>query len=179
MTHRTGAGGLLVLAAGIVLATTTPGQPQPPPTGAKIQPKLEAVAETRLLMEGLAQANMRGLERLLTQRPTEQQAWVFARGQALLIAETGNLLMLRPPRNQGQPQWFQYATDLRQTATQLAQAVAQRDYDRSRKGLLQLAVVCNRCHQTFRVPVLIEPFSDKQGGPKVEARNEYTKPGPI
>ena len=33
--------------------------------------------------------------------------------QALLLAETANLLMLRPPKNQGQPVWFERATDLR------------------------------------------------------------------
>src|SRR5258708_2326017 len=64
----------------------------------KPAPRLEPVAETRLLMEGLNQANFRGLERLLRQKPAEAEAWSFARGQALLIAETGNLLLIRPPR---------------------------------------------------------------------------------
>src|SRR5262249_47946383 len=64
------------------------------------RPKLEAVAETRLLMEGMAQPNLRGLDRLLSkEKPGGDEAWKFARGQALLLAETGNLLMLRPPRN--------------------------------------------------------------------------------
>ena len=67
----------------------------------RIQPKPEPIAETRLLMEGLNLANFRGLERLLTARPASTDAWTFARGQALLIAETGNLLMLRQPRAEG------------------------------------------------------------------------------
>src|SRR5581483_8687125 len=83
----------------------------------KVQPKLEAIAETRLLMEGLAQANFKGLERLLAQKPSDAQSWTFARGQALLIAETANLLMLRPPRNQGEPVWFERAMDLRKQAS--------------------------------------------------------------
>src|SRR5687768_5443187 len=81
---------------------------------ARVTPKLEPVAETRLLMEGLAHSNFRGLERNLTKNPIDDQSWVYARGQALLIAETGNLLMLRPPKTSGaQPIWFGHSMDLR------------------------------------------------------------------
>jgi len=139
-----------------MLLSGTTGQGQAP--GKKVAPKMEAVAETKLLMDGLAHANFRGLERLLTEKPAEMQAWTFARGQALLLAETGNLLMLRPPRKQGQAVWFERAADLRKQATQLAGTLAQRDYAGSRAGLQRLAQACNRCHQTFRVEVEIVPF---------------------
>ena len=136
------------------------GQTQlPPPTPGKAKPKLQPVAETKLLMDGLAHANFRGLERHLTQKPDDAQAWTFARGQALLLAETGNLLMLRPPRSQGQDRWFERATDLRGKATLLAQELAKRDYLNSRAAFVQVANSCNSCHQTFRVNVEIEPFA--------------------
>ena len=145
------------------------GQTQlPQPTPGKARPKLQAVAETKLLMDGLAHANFRGLERHLTQKPDDPQAWTFARGQALLLAETGNLLMLRPPRSQGQDAWFEHATDLRGRATQLAQALAKRDYLESRAAFVQVANSCNRCHQTFRIDVEIEPFAQAPPPPKTE-----------
>jgi len=128
----------------------------------KVMPKLEAVAETRLLMEGLAHANFRGLERKLTNQPTEAQEWTFARGQALLIAETANLLMLRPPRNKGEALWFDRSMQLRTQAIQLAVRLSKKDYEGSRAGLTQLAVTCNRCHQTFRVPIEIAPFQQQE-----------------
>src|SRR4051812_28081921 len=74
-------------------------EPARAPAAPKFVPRFEAVAETRLLMEGLAHANYQGLERLLKEKPADADTWGFARGQALLIAETGNLLLLRPPRN--------------------------------------------------------------------------------
>src|SRR5207247_369538 len=92
------AAGVLVVLLGVRGHSQAPAQP-------KFVPRLEAVAETKLLMEGLNQANFRGLENLLKQKPADLEAWTFARGQALLIAETGNLLLLRPPRNQGQAAW--------------------------------------------------------------------------
>jgi cytochrome c556 len=122
-------------------------------------PKPEAVAETRLLMEGLAQANFQGLERLLRQKPANTEAWTFARGQALLIAESANLLMLRPPRSEGRAVWLERAADLRASAARLARAAAARDFDQARALLGTVATMCNRCHQTFRIPTRIEPFA--------------------
>ena len=150
---------------GVLFLPTGQGQ-----TPAKIVPKLEPVAETRLLMEGLAHANFRGLERNLTKQPADAQAWTFARGQALLVAETANLLMLRPPKNKGEAVWFERSMDLRQQAVQLGQNLARKDYERSREGLQQVASSCNRCHQTFRVPIDIAPFQqpDAPPLPKVE-----------
>jgi len=144
-----------VLLLAVTASWVTAQQPAP-----KFVPKLEPVAETRLLMEGLNQSNFRGLERLLKQKPADAETWTFARGQALLIGETGNLLMLRPPKNKGQDAWMKSATELRDTATELARAAGNRDYERSRAGLTAVANACNRCHQTFRVPVQLVPFAD-------------------
>src|SRR6266536_438538 len=102
-----------VLAVVVALCWAAAASTQTPPPGPRVIPKLEPIAETRLLMEGLAHANFRGVERLLREKPADLQSWTFARGQALLLAETANLLMLRPPRNQGQAVWFERAMDLR------------------------------------------------------------------
>src|ERR1700733_3757031 len=109
--------GAVLLVLSLLLLSVPSASPQPPgkapqppakapQPSAKIQPKLEPIAETKLLMEGLANVNFRGLERLLQQKPADLQTWTFARGQALLIAETANLLTLRPPRSSGQAVWF-------------------------------------------------------------------------
>lgn len=146
------------LLAGLALSllAPSPGPAQPP---ARPSPRLEAVAETRLLMEGLNQANFRGLDRLLRQKPADAEAWTFARGQALLIAESGNLLMLRPPQNPGQTAWMERSMELRSAAARLARAASDRDYERSRAGLVEVAGACNRCHQSFRVSAKVIPFA--------------------
>jgi hypothetical protein len=123
-------------------------------------PKLEPIAETLLLMDGLAQPNFRSLERQLRQKPADAQTWAFARGQALLIAETGNLLMLRPPHNSGQSIWQERAMELREMASALARACSRRDYGESRSALKLVAQSCNRCHEAFRVTTRITPFAE-------------------
>lgn len=151
----------LLLAFAIVLLTVQPATSQLlRRREAAKAPKPEPVAETRLLMEGLNQANYRGLERLLRDKPADVEAWTFARGQALLIAETGNLLMLRPPRAKGQDAWMDHAAELREAATALARMAARRDLDRSRNAFRDLAGACNRCHQAFRVAVRLTPFAE-------------------
>jgi hypothetical protein len=145
---------LPALAAAFLLGTQ--GSTQTP----KFTPKLEPVAETRLLMEGLAHANFKGLERLLAKKPAEAEAWKFMRGQALLVAETGNLLMLRPPKNKGETLWMERAMDLRAVATKLAQLAAKEDYEGARAALSKVAESCNRCHNSFRIPVKITPFEE-------------------
>ena len=125
----------------------------------RVTPRLAAVAETKLLMEGMLQPNFHGLEGLLKEKPASDEAWRFARGQALLIAETGNLLLLRPPHNQGRDTWQQLAMDLRSSATNLARLVAARDFERSRAHMLIVANVCNRCHQTFKIATRVSPFA--------------------
>ena len=128
----------------------------------KATPTLEPVAETKLLMEGLAQPNLRGLGKLLRDKPKDAEAWAFARGQSLLLAETGNLLLIRPPRTAtGQEAWMTHAGELRDAAASLARAAAAADYAKCRTGLAGVANVCNRCHQTFRVPARVDPFAEE------------------
>jgi hypothetical protein len=113
-------------------------------------------------MEGLADANMKGLAKLLKDKPKEAEAWTFARGQALLIGETANLLLMRPPKTPtGQDAWIKNAIEMRESATQLARTLAAKDYGKARSSLANLSNVCNHCHQAFQVPARINPFGDE------------------
>jgi hypothetical protein len=159
--------GISWAAAALLLVVAGPALTQPregPREPARPAPKPEAVAETRLLMEGLNAANFKGLDRLLRDKPADAEAWTYVRGQALLIAETGNLLMLRPPKNEGHDAWMDQSAELRETATALAKSAAARDFDKSQRGLISVANVCNRCHLTFRSSVRVQPFADADEG---------------
>lgn len=132
------------------------------PVSKKTPPKLQPVAETKLLMDGIADPNLKGLGQILKIRPKDAQAWGFARGQALLLAETGNLLLLRPPPGkEAQDAWMVLAGDMRDNATVLAKATEAKDYFKSRSALAATANSCNRCHQTFRVAARVNPFPDE------------------
>ena len=125
-------------------------------------PKLEPVAETKLLMAGIAEPNLRGIGKILKDKPKDDAGWTFARGQALLVAETGNLLMMRPPQGRDQQDtWMAHSAELRDNSTALARAIAAKDYVQSRTALATTANTCNRCHQTFKVAARVNPFPDE------------------
>jgi cytochrome c553 len=124
--------------------------------------KPEPVAETKLLMQALADPNMKALGKFLAAKPKEGGDWTFARGQAILLAETGNLLLMRPPKTKaGEDTWLTHAAELRDAGTSLARATAAKDYLQARTALAGVANACNRCHQTFRVGVRVDPFADQ------------------
>ena len=147
-----------VFAVGAVFLSSAHSQPRP---AKKALPKLEPVAETKLLMEGIADPNTKALSKLFATKPKGAEAWVFARGQALLLAEAGNLLLMRPPKTKGgEESWLTHAGELRESATAVARAAAAKDYLQARTALAGVANACNRCHQTFRVGVRVDPFPD-------------------
>ena len=79
-----------------------------------------------------------------------------------MIAETGNLLMLRPPRSPAETIWMDRASGLRAAATDLAKLLASRDYDKSRKTFAALANACNACHESFKVKTRIAAFAGEE-----------------
>ncbi|MDY3552626.1 hypothetical protein R5W24_001712 [Gemmata sp. JC717] len=145
----------------VPVAQSQPAQPAQPAQIKKAAPKLEPVADTKLLMEGLADPNARALGKLFAAKPKDAEAWAFARGQSLLLAELGNLLLMRPPRTkEGQEPWLAHAADLRERAGALARASAAKEYLPARAALAGVANACNRCHQSFRVGVRVDPFPE-------------------
>jgi cytochrome c556 len=144
----------ILIAALAALCLPMAGSSQPNRPAA---PRLEPVAETKLLMEGLAHPNFKGVDRLLKAEPADGDAWRVARGQSLLMAETANLLMLRPPKGADpEAMWMTRATDLREAAGKLARSAAARDYPKSRQALEGVAGTCNRCHESFRVEARVQ-----------------------
>lgn len=143
---------------GLLLAAPLAAQPKTPP---KPAPKPEPVAETKLLMEALAKPNVGGLNGLLKDQPKKAEAWAFARGQALVVAETANLLLLRGPKDKaGQEAWQARAVELRDAGAKLAKAAGAKDYVGSRAALLDVVNACNRCHQGQKVAYRATPFAD-------------------
>jgi hypothetical protein len=133
----------------------------PPRAQMRTVPRPEPVADIRLLMLGINLPNYQGIAQRLEQQRQDAESWNILFGQALLIAENGNLLMLRsPPGNGREDTWLDRAAELRSTAVRVARAASDHDGARTRDEFKQLTNVCNRCHQTFRVDVKI----GEQGG---------------
>ncbi len=81
--------------------------------------------------------------------PKNQHEWSLLRGQALMLAESGNLIMM-PGRARDQENWIKYSKimiDLGTTAFKAAQA---KDLDAIRALNDPLNDVCVNCHLQYR-----------------------------
>lgn len=146
-----GLAGVAVLTLAAPHSRSQPRPTQPPP-------RLVPVAETRLLMEGLTKPNFDGLARALQKEPADAETWAVVRGQSLLVAEAANLLLIRPPKTRDAQQvWVPRVLALREIGVKLAEAAAAKDHATAKAELTSLATACNRCHESFRVPVRIDP----------------------
>lgn len=155
----------------LLLGSTAPGQdpasPKRPEPTARMQsrPQLEPMAEVKLLMQGINLPNWHGLEEQLANAPQDAEAWRLIRGYSLLIAENGNLLMMRPPRRLSEDRWLSAAERLRASARRLALAAERQDYSQCLTRLRDLAASCNQCHREARVSVEIAPFKNQAQDP--------------
>ncbi len=119
------------------------------------------IAETKLIMEGIIHNNFRALEKTLRGKPNGEEAWLIIRGQALLIAESGNLLLLRPPKNEGKASWYNQSLVLRNTAKLIGEYASDRKLIEVRDQFAKLSNVCNSCHQKFQVKESIHIFGEE------------------
>jgi len=149
------------LAALLLYAPTSISQTKERPAAPapSAMPKLVPVAETKLVMQGMAKPNFDGLTKTLKQKPTDAEQWGFARGQALLVAESANLLLIRPPKTKtGQDLWVPKVIELRDAGVKLAEAASAKDYAAARVRLADLTNACNRCHAAFQVGARMDPL---------------------
>ncbi len=142
----------LLLAATVAMADT----PQTSKTLSRPVPV--AVAPVRLLMDTINAPAFRGVDRVLRARPTDDRTWNLIAEQALLVAENGNLLLLRPPRGKHGGDWLDRATELRLRAVHLSEAATAHDYDATRKAMVALGGACSQCHKQFHIPIAVAAF---------------------
>ena len=88
------------------------------------------------------------LRESLAKPPENGKAWKPVKATSLVLAENGNLLMLRGPE-EGRDAWNQIAADLRDQGELLYQAARKRDYDEARKQYVGFVAKCNDCHNKF------------------------------
>ena len=136
----------IVLLAGAALAQALPAQQQPVPDSL---PGAQPVGTMSELMVHLIYPTSDAIFYILTRTPTTTAEWGALEGQALMLAESANLLMM-PTRARGREQWMMDARlllDVGEAALRLAQ-------DRDVEGLSalndQLYQSCVTCHQHFR-----------------------------
>lgn len=88
------------------------------------------------------------LKESMAEAPKDKQAWKPVKANSLILAENGNLLMLRGPQ-ENNAEWNTLAANLRDQGQLLYQAAKKRDYKVARRHYESFVANCNDCHNEF------------------------------
>ena len=99
-------------------------------------------------MEYVFQPTYNRLKPLMASPPAANQGWRAIKSDALILAEGGNLLLLRKPP-EGQTAWGELSVAVRDAGGQLYRAARKRNFSECRRAYEQMLISCNSCHKRF------------------------------
>jgi hypothetical protein len=99
-------------------------------------------------MEGVFQGPYRRLKAAIAAEPKDNPAWKTIRSEAIILAEGGNLLLIRKPEKDAE-KWSEYSIASRDAGAELFKAAKKKDYAEARKAYEKMITHCNACHKQF------------------------------
>ena len=99
-------------------------------------------------MEGVFQAPYRRLKVAMAEEPKEAAGWKAIRSDSLILAEGGNLLLLRLPEKDADS-WTAHSVDTRNAGAELVTAAKAKNFAEARKAYETMLNHCNACHRQF------------------------------
>ena len=130
--------GGLVLSSAATLRAANGDAPSPVPTPVSMHD----------FMEGVFQAPYRRLKAAMAEAPKESPAWKALRSDALILAEGGNLLLLRLPESDAD-EWAKFSIDSRDAGVEVVKAAKAKDFPAARMAYETMLNHCNACHRKF------------------------------
>jgi hypothetical protein len=145
MTTRMSLAALALVVAGVWFLSPAPtsyGDDPPKTTPVPVDTSMHD------FMEGVFQGPYRRLKPAIAAEPKDNAGWKVVRSEALILAEGGNLLLLRKPEKEGD-KWAAMSVAVRDAGAELVQAARMKDFAGSRKAYEKMIDRCNACHQHF------------------------------
>jgi hypothetical protein len=99
-------------------------------------------------MEYVFQPTYKRLKASLAAEPGDKAAWKQVKADALILAEGGNLLLMRTP-DEGGAAWDKFSVDVRNSGGYLYRAAGARDYKIAQQNFAAMLDNCNACHKQF------------------------------
>jgi len=121
---------------------------EPAPDAAKPEPTKPIETGMHQLMEYYFQPSYVRLKERLAAEPADKAAWRAVKGDALVLAEGGNLLLSRVPAKDGKD-WIRHSIESRDAAEKMYAASKKKDYKGTRENFVLMLGKCNACHTQF------------------------------
>jgi hypothetical protein len=99
-------------------------------------------------MEYVFQPTYLRLKQSMAAAPADNAGWKGVKADSLVLAEGGNLLLLRTPEEESAA-WNETSAAVRDLGGELYQAAKKKDYPTARKHYEAMLIKCNSCHDKF------------------------------
>jgi hypothetical protein len=99
-------------------------------------------------MEYAFEPTYQRLKQSMATEATDNNRWKAIKSDALILAEGGNLLLVRTPAEDAKA-WNEHSAAVRDLGGKLYASAKKKDYNAARRDYEALLVNCNRCHTQF------------------------------
>jgi hypothetical protein len=151
---------LIVVAAAcpVALASWMAGTANiPSETAFASAPALRTAPDTRPVeddmhefMEYVFEPTYLRLKASMKDEPKDNNAWKAIKSDSLILAEGGNLLLIRLPDDKEKAEvWREHSVSVRDFGGQLYRTAKKKDYEASVNHYLSMINRCNSCHDAF------------------------------
>lgn len=137
---------LCLMAAGWILSDSVSVQAAPAADNDDAAQPVES--DMHEFMEYAFQPAFKRLKPVMASAPADNAGWKAVKADALVLAEGGNLLLIRQPKDDA-ADWVSHSVKTRDFGGQLYRAAKAKDYASARKHYEAMVQSCNACHQQF------------------------------
>lgn len=99
-------------------------------------------------MEYVFQPTFKQLKPVMAEKPENNQGWKTMKVGSLILAEGGNLLLIRQPEKDA-ADWTRHSTEVRDFGGKFYRAAQAKDFDKASANYKSMVQSCNACHQQF------------------------------
>lgn len=99
-------------------------------------------------MEYVFQPTFGQLKIAMKEKPKDKKGWFAIKSGALILAEGGNLILLRGPQDD-RGAWNKYAESVRTHGGELYRAAQKQDFELAPTHYASMVKSCNACHEQF------------------------------
>ena len=126
----------------------TPMQTDAPAASPPAADVFKPVASIKQVMLGITVPASNAVFAVAGEAPADDAAWQNVEAAALAVAESGNLLLMKP-RAKGEPEWQQFAHALVDAGVKAAEAARTKNAEATGTAGDDMYTVCEQCHAKY------------------------------
>jgi hypothetical protein len=120
-----------------------------PPVGPSVSGPFKPVATVKQVMQGITIPASNAVFAVAGTAPTDDAGWQAVEASALAVAESANLLLMKP-RAVDEQQWRQFSLALVDAAVRAAEAARAHDADKTSTAGDDMYNTCEQCHAQYQ-----------------------------